>query len=222
MPQKQLKLMGRKRGMIQIFDDEGNAVACTVIEAQPNVITLIRTKEKDGYNAIQFSFEEIKVNDPRTIDNRLTKPLQGHYKKANVAPRRFLTEQRLNDVQGFEIGQELKADIFAETVFVDATAISKGKGYQGVMKRHNFAGGPASHGSGFHRHAGSTGMRSSPGRGLPGGKKAGHMGSEKKTIQNLKVIKIQDNIILVKGAVPGPVNGLIYISSAKKKTAKKA
>jgi large subunit ribosomal protein L3 len=221
MPQKQLKLMGRKRGMIQIFDDEGNAVACTVIEAQPNVITLVRTKEKDGYNAIQFSFEEIKVNDPRTIDSRLTKPLQGHYKKANVAPRRFLTELRLPDVQGFEIGQELKVDIFAEIAFVDATAISKGKGYQGVMKRHNFAGGPASHGSGFHRHAGSTGMRSSPGRGLPGGKKAGHMGAERKTIQNLKVIKIQDNIILVKGAVPGPVGGLIYISSAVKKTAAK-
>lgn len=221
MPQKQLKLMGRKRGMIQLFDEKGNAVACTVIEAEPNIVTLIRTKEKDGYNAIQFGFEEIKVNDPRTIDNRLSKPLQGKFKKANVAPQRFLTEVRLNDVQGYEIGQQLKADIFTESTFVDATSISKGKGYQGVIKRHNFSGGPASHGSGFHRHAGSTGMRTSPGRGLPGGKKAGHMGAEKVTVQNLEVVKVQDNLILLKGAVPGPRNGLVFITSAVKKRAKK-
>ena len=117
-----------------------------------------------------------------------------------------------------------KVDIFGEVEFVDATAISKGKGYQGVMKRHHFAGGPASHGSGFHRHAGSTGMRSTPGRGLPGGKKAGQMGNERITVQNLRVVKVdtENNVILVKGQVPGPRNGLVYLTQAKKKTSKKS
>lgn len=222
MAKKALKLMGRKRGMIQLFDDQGNAVPCTVIEAEPNIITQIKTKETDGYNAIQFAFDEIELKDPRTIDNRMTKPLQGHYKKVNVAPRRFLTELRLDSVEGYEIGQALTADIFAETPFLDARSFTKGKGYQGVIKRHHFAGGPASHGSGFHRHAGSTGMRTSPGRGLPGGKKAGHMGAENVTVQNLEVIKIEENTIVVKGAVPGPRDGLVFLSTAKKKAAKAA
>lgn len=222
MAQKSLKLMGRKRGMIQVFDDQGNALACTVIEAEPNIITLIRTKEKDGYNAIQFAFEEVKVKDPRTMDNRVTKPLQGHYKKANLAPRRFLTELRVESTDGFEIGQELTVEMFADIPFIDAKSLTKGKGYQGVMKRHNYAGGPATHGSGFHRHAGSTGMRTSPGRGLPGGKKAGQMGAENMTVQNLRVVKVQDNLILVKGAVPGPRDGLVYLTQAKKKSAKTA
>lgn len=217
MSRKSLKLMGKKRGMVQLFDDQGNAVPCTVIEAEPNIVTQIKTKETDGYTAIQVGFDEVKTKDPRTVANRVSKPLIGHFKKSGVAPRRFLTEIRMDDVAGYELGQALTVELFADIPFVDATAVSKGKGYQGVIKRHNFAGGPAAHGSGFHRHAGSTGMRSSPGRGLPGGKKAGHMGAEKKTVQNLQVIKVQDNLIVVKGQVPGPINGLVFIASAVKK-----
>lgn len=219
MSQKPLKLMGRKRGMIQLFDDKGNAVACTVIEAQPNVVTQVKTKEIDGYDAIQIGFEEIKVNDPRTMSTRVSKPLQGHYKKAGVPPQRFLTELRLDNTEGYTVGQEIKADIFSGGTYIDAMAISKGKGYQGVIKLHNFAGGPASHGSGFHRHAGSTGMRSTPGRCLPGGPRASHMGSERITVQNLEILKVEDNVIVVKGAVPGPQNGLVFLSSAIKMTA---
>lgn len=215
-----LKLMGKKRGMTQIFDDVGNVVVGTVIEVEPNVVTQIKSKENDGYTAIQTSFEKVKVKDPRTLDRRTTKPLRGHYKKASVEPRKYLTESRLENVEEYSVGQELTVGLFSDVAFVDATGISKGKGYQGVMKRHNFAGGPASHGSGFHRHAGSTGMRSTPGRGLPGGKKAGQMGNEQVTVQNLEVVKVfeEDNIIVVKGQVPGARNGLIYLSKAVKKT----
>lgn len=220
MSPKSLKLMGKKRGMVQLFDEQGNAVPCTVIEAEPNLVTQIKTEATDGYNAIQIGFCEIKVNDPRTIENRASKPLIGHYKKAGIAPRRFLTELRLDSVEGYEVGQALTAEIFADVPYVDATAMSKGKGYQGVIKRHHFAGGPAAHGSSFHRHAGSTGQRSTPGRVYPGGKKAGHMGDEQKTVQSLQVIKIQDNLIVVKGQVPGPRNGLVYITTAKKRKEK--
>lgn len=212
------KLMGKKRGMIQLFDEAGNAVACTVIEAEPNVVTQIKTKEIDGYAAIQIGFDTIQANDPRTVESRAGKPLAGHYKKAGVEPRRFLTELRVDNTDEFKLGQELTVELFSDIAFVDATAISKGKGYQGVMKLHNYAGGPASHGSGFHRHAGSTGMRSSPGRGLPGGKKASQMGLDRKTVQNLEVVKVQDNLIILKGQVPGPRNGLVYLTKAVKKT----
>lgn len=213
------KLMGKKRGMMQFFDEQGQAIACTVIEAEPNVITQIKTKENDGYTAIQIGFEEIKTRDPRTLRKRLSSPLRGHFKKSNLAPRRHLKEFRIDNVEEYSLGQELSADFFSENSYVDVTAISKGKGYQGVMKLHNFAGGPASHGSSFHRHAGSTGMRSTPGRCLPGGPRASHMGSEQITVQNLRVLKIQDNCIIVKGAVPGPRNGLVYVTPAVKRTA---
>jgi len=215
------KLMGRKRGMTQLFNDKGEAVPCTVIEAEPNIVIQIKTKETDGYEAIQVGFDKIVTKDARTIENRVTKPLIGHYKKAAVEPRRHLTEIRLDKADDFKVGQELDVSLFQDVEYVDVTAVSKGKGYQGVIKRHNFSGGPAAHGSGFHRHAGSTGMRSTPGRGLPGGKKAGHMGLETKTVQNLEVIKIQDNLIVVKGQVPGPRNGLVYVTKAVKKTQKK-
>lgn len=211
------KLMGKKRGMMQFFDEKGQAFACTVIEAEPNIITQVKTKKTDGYDAIQIGFEEIKTRDPRTINHRLSSPLRGHFKKSNLSPRRYLTEARVDNREEFSLGQELTAELFPENSYVDVTAMSKGKGYQGVIKLHNFAGGPASHGSGFHRHAGSTGMRSTPGRCLPGGKKASHMGMERITVQNLKVLKIQDNCIIVKGAVPGPRNGLVYITPAVKK-----
>ncbi len=215
---KHIKMMGKKRGMTQLFDDKGNAIVCTIIEAEPNVITQIKTPDNDGYIAIQLGFEKIVTKDPRTIEKRVSKPLRGHFKKANVEPRRYLIESRLEKTEEYSVGQELDVTQFENIKFVDATAMSKGKGYQGVIKLHNYSGGPASHGSGFHRHAGSTGMRSTPGRCLPGGKRASHMGDDRKTVQNLEVILIikEDNIILVKGAVPGPKNGLVILSPAIK------
>lgn len=218
-------LMGKKRGMMQLFDEKGNAIVCTVIEMEPNVVTQIKTVESDGYNAIQIGFCKVKGKDPRTIEARTSKPLFGHFKKAAVEPRRHLCESRVEKTDVYTLGQEVGVSAFTDVKFVDATAMSIGKGYQGVMKRHNFSGGPASHGSGFHRHAGSTGMRSTPGRCLPGGKKAGHMGYEQKTVQNIQVVEIipDDNVILLKGQVPGPRNGLVYLAAAEKlpKMAKK-
>lgn len=218
-----LKLMGKKRGMIQLFDEDGNLVVCTVIEAEPNVVTQIKTKENDGYNAIQLGFEKIQGKTEATIQARTKKPQLGHFERAGVAPRKYLAESRLENLEQFALGQEIGVGEFAEIRFIDATATSIGKGFQGVMKKHNFAGGPAAHGSGFHRHAGSTGMRSTPGRCFPGGKRASHMGHEQKTVQNLKVVMIkeEDNLIIVKGQVPGPRNGVVYISEAKKKPSHK-
>lgn len=217
-----LKLMGKKRGMIQLFDEEGNIIVCTVIEAEPNVVTQIKTKENDGYNAIQLGFEKILGKDPRTVTARTKKPQLGHFERAGVEPRRYLTESRIEDTEGFTLGQQLGVTVFAEIAFIDATAISKGKGFQGVMKKNHYSGGPASHGSGFHRHAGSTGMRSTPGRCLPGVPHASQMGLDQITVQNLKVVMIkeEDNLIIVKGQVPGPRNGLVYITEATKKSSR--
>lgn len=219
-----LTMMGKKRGMMQLFDEKGNVVVCTVIQAEPNVVTQVKTKETDGYTAVQLGFDKVAGKTQYTIEARTGKPQLGHFKKAGIEPRRFLLETRLDAVDQYAPGQEIGVDMFADIEFVDATAISKGKGYQGVMKRHHFAGGPASHGSGFHRHAGSTGMRSTPGRGLPGGKKAGQMGNERVTVQNLEVVRVdsENNLIIVKGQVPGPRNGLVYLSQAKKKMPKKS
>lgn len=214
-----LKLMGKKRGMTMLFDDKGHTIVGTIIEVEPNVVTQIKTKDTDGYTAIQLGFEKVKVKDPRTMDRRVAKPQRGHYTKAAVEPRRYLAESRLEDVENYTVGQEIGVAVFAELAFVDATGVSKGKGYQGVIKLHNYAGGPASHGSSFHRHAGSRGMRTTPGRVFPGGKAASHMGHEQKTVQNLEVVKVdaEENIIVVKGQVPGPRNGLVYLSQAVKK-----
>lgn len=214
-----LKLMGKKRGMVQLFDENGNVVVCTVIEAEPNIVTQIKTKESDGYNAIQLGFEKIQAKDPRTLETRAKKPQMGHFRKSGVEPRRYLTELRVDNVEGYALGQELGVSVFAEVTYVDATATSKGKGFQGVIKLHHYSGGPAAHGSGFHRHAGSTGMRSTPGRCLPGGKRASHMGDDRVTVQNLKVVMVkeEDNLIIVKGQVPGPRDGLVYITEAKKR-----
>jgi len=219
-----LKLMGKKRGMTQIFDDKGNITVCTVIEAQPNVVTQVKTKESDGYDAIQLGFETINVKDPRTIARRSSKALRGHFQKAGVAPRRYIGESTVENASSYALGQEISIAAFADVPFVDACGMSKGKGYQGVMKKFHYAGGPASHGSGFHRHAGSTGMRSTPGRCLPGGPRASQMGHDKVTVQNIRVVAVhpEENVILLEGAVPGPRNGLIYLSPAvKKATAKK-
>jgi large subunit ribosomal protein L3 len=154
------------------------------------------------------------------MEKRVAKPLIGHFKKANVQPRRFLYEVRVVDSSTFQVGQKMDLQLFEGVSHIDVTGQSKGKGYQGVIKKHGFSGGPASHGSGFHRHAGSTGMRSSPGRCLPGGPRPSHMGDEQVTVQNLRVISIDlaSNVMLVEGAVPGGKNGIVVLSDAVKKT----
>ncbi len=215
-----LNLLGKKRGMIQIFDKDGNSVPCTVIQIEPNVVVQIKsTDSKDGYNALQLGYEKVVAKDPRRQEKRTSKPLRGHYGKNGVQPRRHLHESRMDSTSDYEVGQEIGVNAFSGIEFVDAIAVSKGKGYQGVMKKYNFKGGPAAHGSGFHRHAGSTGMRSTPGRCFANSPRPSHMGFEQVTIQNLKVVSIDedDQLIVVKGAVPGPTNGLVKIAPAMKK-----
>lgn len=214
-----LKFMGKKRGMTRIFDENGNHIVCTVISAEPNIVTQVKRKESDGYEAIQLSAFKVKSSKVRNV----TKPLKGHFAKAGVEPRNHSVESRLVSAAEFQPGQEMGLSYFADAAFVDVQGVSKGKGFQGVMKRHNFAGGPASHGSGFHRHGGSTGMRTSPGRCLPGQKKAGRMGGEVVTQQSLRVVKIDEEkqVLLVEGAIPGARGGLVYITKSIKKTSPK-
>lgn len=215
-----LKLMGKKRGMTQLFDDKGNAIVCTIIELTPNVVTQVKKQESDGYNAVQIGFERITAKNPHTEQKRVKKPQRGHFLKHGIPLVRYLAESRVEDPSEYTEGQEIKVDTFNEIAFVDVTCISKGKGYQGLMKKNNYAGGPAAHGSGFHRRAGSTGMRSTPGRCLPGGPRPSQMGNKKVTTQNLQVVLVdpEQNIIAVKGAVPGANGGLVYLNAAKKKT----
>jgi large subunit ribosomal protein L3 len=212
-----LKIIGKKKGMTRLFDENGNHVVCTVIAAEPNLVTQIKREDTDGYEAVQLS--AFKARSRKNV----SKALQGHFAKAGIEPNQYLIESRIGDVDSYQIGQPIGVGYFSDAAFVDVQGVSKGKGYQGVMKRHHFSGGPGSHGSGFHRHAGSTGMRSTPGRCLPGVKKAGRMGGDTVTIQNLRVVKIDEerHVIIVEGAVPGPVNGLVYLTKAKKKTMKK-
>lgn len=215
-----LKLMGKKRGMTRLFDENGNHVVCTVISAEPNVITQIKRKESDGYEAVQLSAFKVKPAKAKNV----SKPLQGHFKKAGVEARDHSLETRVDNTEAFQVGQEVSVTYFADADYVNVSGVSKGKGYQGVIKRHHFAGGPASHGSGFHRHGGSTGMRTSPGRCLPGQKKAGRMGNDKVTQQNLRVVKIDEEkqVIVVEGAIPGARGGLVYITKAAKKVSQKS
>lgn len=215
-----LKLVGRKKGMTRIFDQNGDLIPCTVICIEPHVIAQIKNEEKDGYSALQLAAEKLSPSKARNS----SKPLQGHFKKAGVDPRRFLKESRVSPSETYAEGQEFNVGHFEVSSYVNVVGVSKGKGYQGVMKRWNYAGGPAAHGSGFHRHAGSTGMRTSPGRCLPGVKKAGHMGDERVTVENLKVLKIdlEKNLIVVQGAVPGAQNSVVHVvKSTKKQTAAK-
>jgi large subunit ribosomal protein L3 len=215
-----LKLLGKKRGMTRLFDGSGNHVVCTVISAEPNIITQIKRKESDGYEAVQLSAFKVKPSKVRNV----SKPLQGHFKKAGVEPRDSSLESRVESAETFQVGQEVDVTYFAEDEYVDVSGISKGKGYQGVIKRHHFAGGPASHGSGFHRHGGSTGMRTSPGRCLPGQKKAGRMGSDKVTLQSLRVVRVdkERQVIIVEGAIPGARGGVVYMTKSVKKKSQKS
>jgi large subunit ribosomal protein L3 len=214
-----LKLMGMKKGMTRLFDEKGELVVCSVISAEPNVIAQIKSKDVDGYDAIQLSANKVKKPKLRNV----SKALQGHFAKGGVEPRRHLKESRVEDVASYSVGQEISVSHFADAGYVDVTGMSKGKGHQGVIKRHNFAGGPAAHGSGFHRHGGSCGMRSSPGRCLPGQKKSGRMGYDRVTVENLRVFKVDEEkqVIIVEGAIPGCRGSLVYVRKAMKKVTRK-
>ncbi|MDN3507132.1 MAG: 50S ribosomal protein L3 [Simkaniaceae bacterium] len=210
-----LQLIGKKKGMTRIFDEKGESVVCTVIEAEPNVVIQVKNQEKDGYVSMQLG--GVKV--PSSKVKNVTKPLKGHFAKAKVEPRRHLKESQVAEGEMLAVGEEVGVSHFEKIAFVDVIGVTKGKGFQGVIKRHGFAGGPAAHGSGFHRTAGSTGMCSNPGRTLPGLKMAGHMGNVRMTVEGLKVVRIdqEKNIILVKGAVPGSREGLVYIRKSTKR-----
>jgi large subunit ribosomal protein L3 len=210
-----LKLLGRKKGMTRLFDKDGNLIVCTVISAEPNVVAQVKTKESDGYNAVQLCSMKVKPSKLRNV----SKAMQGHFAKGGIEPRGYLIQSKVEKPEEYSVGQEIGVNYFAEATFVDVSGISKGKGHQGVIKRHHFSGGPAAHGSGFHRHGGSCGMRTSPGRCLPGQKKSGRMGGEKVTMQSLEVVKIDEEkqVIVVKGSIPGSRGGLVHISKAKKK-----
>ncbi len=207
-------ILGRKIGMTQVFTNSGKLVPVTVVSVEPNVVTQIKTKETDGYEAIQLGFDTKR-------EKLATKASIGHTNKANTTPKRFFKEIRGVDVNNYSLGSEVKADIFAEGEMVDVTGTSKGKGYQGVIKRWNQSRGPMGHGSQYHRGVGSLGTLL-PMRVIPGKKMPGHMGSEQVTIQNLEIVQIdlENNVILVKGNVPGPKKSLVLIKSAVKNNGK--
>jgi len=202
-------ILGRKIGMTQVWSEDDEIVPVTVIQAGPCVVSQIKTKETDGYEAIQIGFEDAK---PKHVN----KPMQGHFDKAGIKPMRFLREVRVEDASAHELGEVITVEAFSETEKVNVTGTSKGKGFAGVMKRHGFGGGPGGHGSHFHRAPGSVGQCASPSRIFKGVKMAGHMGDERVTVRNLKVVRIDPelNVMLVKGAVPGGSNGLVMIREA--------
>jgi len=205
-------IIGRKIGMTQIFSSNGAVIPVTVIEAGPCFVTQKKSIESDGYSAIQIGFQKI------VSENKVNKPMTGHFKKAGVSPMKYLHEIRLDKTDEFDIGQEIKAEIFSEGDMVDIQGVSIGKGFQGVIKRYNFSGGPAGHGSGFHRRVGSIGMKEYPGEVYKGRKMPGHMGNKVVTTQRLKVVKVmpETNVILIEGAVPGHKNGIVYIKETVK------
>ena len=204
-------LIGRKVGMTQIFDEEGKVIPVTAIEVGPCIVTQIKTVEQDGYTAVQLGFGEVK-------ERKLNKPELGHLSKNKLAPKKYLREFRLDSVEGMKVGDELKADVFAVGDKVDVQGTSKGKGFQGVIKRHGQSRGPMGHGSMYHRRPGSMGPTSTPGRVFPGKNLPGHMGVETVTIQNLEVVKVDldKNVILVKGSVPGTKGAILKVKSSVK------
>lgn len=206
-------IIGKKIGMTQIFDEAGKFIPVTVVEAGPCVVVQKKTVENDGYNAVQLGFGDIRAK-------RVNKPLQGHFKKADVALKRTLKEFRLDDIDTLNVGDIVKADTFAEGDIVDVSGTSKGKGFAGTIKRHNFARLKESHGTGpVHRHAGSMGACSSPSRIFKGKGMPGQLGNEKVTIQNLEIVKVdaENNLIAIKGAIPGPKNGTVTVVDCIKK-----
>jgi large subunit ribosomal protein L3 len=205
-------IVGEKVGMTQVWDDQNRVVPVTVVQIAPCRIVSIKTPERDGYSALQVTFGSKKAS-------KLTKPVAGQYERAGVEPGTRLVEVRLDDVSGYEVGQELKVDLLADGELIDVTAVSRGKGFAGAMKRHNFKGAPASHGAHrVHRKPGSVGQCATPSRVFKGQRMAGRMGAEKVTTLNLSIVKADSerNLLLVKGAVPGPKGGLVLIRNAVK------
>ncbi len=204
-------ILGTKLGMTQVFSEDGKSIPVTVVQAGPCPVTQIKTKETDGYQAVQIAFKDMK-------EKNITRPEKGHLDKSGTAPKRHLTECRVESVDGFELGQEIKVDIFTIGQTIDVTGTSIGHGFTGNQKRHNFRRGPMSHGSKNHREPGSTGPGTSPGRVYPGKKLAGHYGNEQITIKKLEVVRIdaERNLILIKGSVPGKPGGLLKIMPEKK------
>jgi len=205
-------IIGKKAGMTQIFDENGKVIPVTVIEAGPCVVVQKKTVESDGYDSIQLGFQDIK-------EHKLTKPELGHIKKAGVSAKKHLKEFRLDDTAAFNVGDELKADVFSEGDRIDVTGTSRGKGYAGVIKRYGAGRTPTSHGGGpVHRHAGSMGSGTDPSRIFKGKMGAGHMGAEQVTVQNLGIVKVDPelNMIAVRGAIPGPRGGIVYLKNTVK------
>lgn len=202
-------ILTTKVGMTQIFNEDGVLTPVTVLQAGPCVVTQVKTVDNDGYSAVQVGFGDIR-------EKLVNKPMKGHFAKAGVAPKRFVREFKLEDAESYTVGQEIKADVFAAGDKIDATAKSKGKGFQGAIKRHGQSRGLMSHGSKYHRHAGSNGSATTPGRVFKGKKMAGHMGAVRITVQNLEVVRVdaEQNLILVKGAVPGPKKSLVMIKES--------
>ena len=206
-------ILGRKLGMTQIFTEEGQVVPVTVVVSGNNVVVQNKTVENDGYNAIQIGFGAIK-------ESKVNSPMKGHFAKAGVAPVKFIREMRLENASEYNVGDTIGVDIFSAGELVDVTGTSKGKGFAGGIKRHNFARGPMGHGSKSHREPGSTGAMISGhgGRVLKGKKLPGHMGSERVTVQRLSVVRVDAdrNLLLIKGAIPGPKKGLVIVKSTVK------
>ena len=197
--------------MTQIFNEDGLLIPVTVLQAGPCVVTQVKTEDNDGYAAVQVGFGEIR-------ERLVNKPEKGHFEKAGVDVKRFLKEFRFDNAAEYQVGQEIKADIFAAGDHIDATAISKGKGFQGAIKRHGLSRGPMAHGSKYHRHAGSNGAASDPSKVFKGKKMPGQMGNVQVTVQNLEIVRVdtENNLLLVKGAVPGPKKSLVTIKESVK------
>lgn len=204
-------IMGKKIGMTQIFDENGKVVPVTVVEALPNMVVQIKTVEKEGYDAIQVGFGEIR-------ERLVNKPRLGQFQKAGVQPKRVLKEFRLEDISSFEIGAEITVDTFAAGDKIDVSGVSKGKGFEGVIKKWNFHRGPETHGSKFHRAVGSMGASSSPSRTFKNKKMPGHMGHVNRTVLNLEIVRVmpEKNVILIKGGIPGPNKGVVVIRDSVK------
>lgn len=203
-------LIGIKLGMTQIFSSDGRVIPVSVVEAGPCRVVSKKTVERDGYEAVQLSFKEVK-------EKYLTRPLSGHFKKNGIPPSKYLAEFK-GDIALLKIGQDVGVDIFKEGDMIDVTGVTKGKGFQGVVKRHKFAGGPATHGSMFHRAPGSIGSSSYPSRVRKNKRLPGHMGNKRRTVQNLEIVGVrkEDNILLIRGAIPGSRGGLVMVKKGVK------
>jgi large subunit ribosomal protein L3 len=217
-----LGLVARKRGMTQVFSDDGNIIPVTVLEAGPCTVVQVKTQASDGYEALQMGFEPKKKN--------VNKPMAGHFKKANVGATRTLREVRLKTTEGYQVGQAVTVDVFNPGELVDVSGVTKGQGFQGGVKRHGWSGGDATHGSMFHRAPGSIGASSDPSRVFPGHRLPGRMGAVRRTVAHLEVVRVmaEQNLLLVKGAVPGATGGLVLVrksvklSKSQQKATKKA